>query len=337
MYFYERTETTSDGSQKVIFGPYILPANTLLSRDIQGEKKLGAADLKNLRAATKEMTIFTCPLLTIDSCVEYRHNLSPIEYDEMNRIHKGKFTQQEWLDYLGINQNTHYNMSASRKTIGHDVTKRLCDLLLPHSHILEMTAYALKEFTVDGLAVRDMSMQEFGAHSLALIKALRNGRDILLKYYWSQRSHIELMQIYVYVTTADYRKDIGVIFPTWHESPEYIAQSTAQKATSTKAKKADKFALLNMIKLMKTYKNKDLSEAQQMELNAIIQNGLRTLGYVGGELNKESALKYMENMLSLRGEDNDFCNGEFANAAAGVMFPIEQDDSEEDVGIILMN
>lgn len=338
MYFYLRKSETEAGADRILFGPFLLPRNALISRheDTGNRRQLSEQDYENLMAATEEMTFYQCPFKSLDIEVEFRDELSSIEYEEACTINKGDFSLEQWFDYLHINRTKHANYLTGRSKVDGLMASKIIDLFTPHSYILERTAFAISNYQIGNVAVKDLSMKEFGQSSIEMRDAINNGRDILLSYYWARRSHVDLMQTYIYIHTAEERENNDRVFSEWYRCPEYDA-FTALGAGGTKKAKANKAKALSIIKLIKAYKESEFTDAQRESTQAMIQDGLALFGHTGSALSSDEALKFMEDILGIRYENEGYLHKGFTHASAGVLYPTKQDPSHEELGFTLMD
>lgn len=339
MYFYLRPERKESGQVNVLFGPFLIPRNALLKHhhDISNRRQLNESDYENLMQATEELTFYQCPFRSLDTEVEFRDEVSSIEYYEASNINKSSFTLNQWREYLCINKSQHNNYLTGRSKINGLLAIKIIDLLIPHSYVLERTAFALSNYSIGGVDVKDMSMQEFGQSSMELLDALKNGRDILLNFYWRCRSHVDLMQTYVYIKTAEERESRELIFSEWYRCPEYDAYSTTHSTSTIAGKKASRAKVMGLINLIKKYKDAEMTEGQRLSTQQMIQDGLSSLGHTGGKLTSDESLKFMEDILGLRHDNEGLTHKGFTHASAGVLYPIVDDPSDEDLGFNLLS
>lgn len=333
MYFYEIRDSKSiDADSSMIVGPYLLSRERLLTKQSQdGDfKKLSESDTRLLETATNEYTIYSDKILTLDMTYTCRDTLSAYEYEEVHQANKKAFDQKSWLAYMGITNSQHLNLLSGRTAVKNGVSRKLQELSTCNSYLLENSAFALSTLVVDGKAVREMTEREFGDAAINLFTSLRTSRHLGLTYFWNNRSHIDVMQTYIYLSTFDSRKN-GKIITTWSESPEYrafLASSVNHRPAKATSKSKQKRALLE---LMTKYKESNLTEEQGKVLRELMETSLQAMAFCGGTYTSEDIYSYMEKILG-SAEGTSKSSLDFTGGADGLLRP--EEDVDDDIHFV---
>ncbi|MFC5081172.1 hypothetical protein VTH8203_01636 [Vibrio thalassae] len=323
MYFYEIERVSENGFKKEIHGPFLVNARKLLElhESIGGKASLTVEDIDILQSAKKQYTLYENTPLPLDTDFIIRNRATMHEYKAVFTLNKPLYKLTDWLDYVGINESQHRNINSGRTTVGCGVLKKLHDILISHSFVLESTAFALSSLEIDGESVQGFDRNQFGDHAPTLLGALKSSRNIMLTYYWSSRSHIDLMQAYIYLSTFDMRRKSHYV-NSWYMSPEYYAFISRRAIKSSK--KLNKKMAIRLLELLKKHKDSDSTPEQKQALDDLIGDALSTLAFCGTTVSAEKKIETLEKLIT--GGQGGKRDLDFTYSASGLHVPENDDD-----------
>ncbi|MEF1309916.1 hypothetical protein QTO01_07400 [Vibrio mytili] len=160
---------------------------------------------------------------------------------------------EDWCVAMAITESKHWNLMSGRTKGDQFAIRKMSDLVICQSYVLEATAFLLTTETIDGKHVDKMSAEEFGKNSIAILGLLRNSYDVLLQHYWSHRSHIDVGQSYIYMQTHNERLDakglqMKRLMYNKSTTPEYHA-FLIRPVKAERKKKQDRNLIMTMLEM----------------------------------------------------------------------------------------
>ncbi len=310
MYFYQ---ITNHKGQTEFVGPYLLTRSDLLNRISNADSKkqypISEEDSLVLESAERELTLYNNARLPFDAVLRIRDRLTTYEYREVFEINAKSMSKEDWMIYCGINESQHLNYHSGRSVVKGGVCQKLHDLLISHSYVLESSAFALATLLIDGSPVHQLDYKAYGANSIKLLAALKSSRNLALEYYWSNRSHVDVMQTYIYNETYAQRKgsidSMNQSLGNWMFTPEYSAFSATRDAKDkqhNKSRNVSNKNALNIFKLLQKSQDERLTPEQRQATKSLLQEVVGSLSAFGGMMSEADIMKWVESMV---GRDTD--------------------------------
>jgi len=185
--------------QKFITGPFLLPVVKMLELNtlLNDKQQLGERDFEVLNLSEQEIGIYGTEILSPEDKLVLRDQFSTIEYRSIfSQYSSMGYKVSEWSDVLGITDSKHKNLLSGRTKLDKLQSRQLANMCMAHSYIQELSAMYLSSLNVNGVNIANSNQSDFGRLSLKCLHALKTSASIALRYYWSQRSHIDVCSLH---------------------------------------------------------------------------------------------------------------------------------------------
>lgn len=318
MYFYKHL---NDDGQIEYVGPFVQPRENLLD-DVYNCLESGKpttlteSEIDILENSDKEVSIYSPNQIELSAIVTIRKHLSHHEYRYIYESNKDAMKLSEWLEFTDINNSIHGNYLCGRSLVKGSAAKKLIDLMIAHSYLLEATAFKILRLHINGQKIEEMSRKVFGENSLQIHRVLKSCRNAGLEYYWQQRSHIELMQTAIYIETDNLRREQvstgqSKFMTSWGDTAEFSAFTVKR---NTKADKAydDRSAAMSkklseLLNQLKATRYSSLSQNQIEASEALIIQSMKTLSTFTEVTEGSELLKMLDDLLGYKEKSsNDY-------------------------------
>ncbi|WP_157378650.1 hypothetical protein [Aliagarivorans taiwanensis] len=213
-------------------GPFFMSPKELLTireqaveaNDSKALKRLKYVDFTVLDNASEFCSLEDGLLMEPNSQLDVRQSLSCAEYNNVYLSFSGSYEQlADWLHMIGLPASRHRNF-MSGAGCGSNLVRAFSDLQIAHSHMMEISAFALAPYTIKGIPVAKMTEAEFAASASQLYLVLVNSSHLAMRYYWGQRSVNEICQLYIYVQTLEHRQVRNLIASSAKSSLEALTK-----------------------------------------------------------------------------------------------------------------
>ncbi|MEZ8238666.1 MULTISPECIES: hypothetical protein [Vibrio] len=309
MYFY-RNQLADESYEYV--GPFVMAKEMLYEEVAKSEREnkintFTESEMKVLETSTFEHSIYSINPMELNSKLSVRGHLSHYEYRYIYEANKEAMSIQEWLTFTEINNNKHLNYMSGRSLVKGALVKKLCDLMISHSYLLETTAFKLIRCVVDNRSVESLSRSEYGQYSVEFLRVLRSCKNAGLEYYWSCRSHVDLMQTRIYVETDSLRRNQSAdanetaFMSDFDKTSEFNAMNVKRNTASDKkyrnqrATEAKKLAAI--VTQLRATRLSKLSDEQRSASEELITNALRTLNTFTEVAPEAGLMNMLERMM----------------------------------------
>jgi hypothetical protein len=296
-------------------GPFLMSRTDMLKRiqkslSTDNRYHVSDEDLKVLQAQSEEFTVYSNHPLPLHATIKIRDQLSTIEYREVYEANQKAMSKDDWLNYCGITSTQHLNYSSGRSVVKGGLCRKLHDLLLAHSYIMEASAFVLAPLVISSKTVSDFSWEDYGLYAIKLLGALKSCRNLGLEFYWSQRSHIDVMQTYIYNSTYSTRKGtserLEESLGNWMYTPEFSAFRASKDSGDKKSRKSsatDKAQEMQIFKLLKVSRDERLSAEQKEATGLLMKEALGSVSRFAEMSTPGELIRWLEKILPKDGND----------------------------------
>ncbi|MEZ9700608.1 hypothetical protein AB4455_25945 [Vibrio sp. 10N.261.46.E12] len=318
MYFYKHLN--EDGQIEYV-GPFIRPRENLLDdvyKCLESGKSttLTEDELHILENSEKEVSIYAPNQIELSALIKFRKHLSHHEYRYIYECNKDAMNLSEWFEFIDINSSIHGNYLCGRSLVKGSTAKKLVDLMIAHSYLLEATAFKILRLHINGQKIEDMSRKEFGNNSLDVHKLLKCCRNIGLEYYWHQRSHIDLMQTAIYIETDALRREQmstgqSKFMTSWGDTAEFTAFAVKRNPKADHAYEHRSTVmtkkLSELLNQLKATRYSNLSKSQIEASEALIVQSMKTLSIFTEVIEDSELLKMLDDLVGYKDKSsNDY-------------------------------
>ncbi|CAH6936174.1 conserved hypothetical protein [Vibrio chagasii] len=316
MYFYKHL---NDDGQIEYVGPFVQPREPLLEDVYKCQENgklttLTEKEIYILENSDKEVSIYSPNEIELSAVVTIRKQLSHHEYRYIFECNKDAMKLSEWLEFNNANNSIHGNYLCGRSLVKGAAAKKLIDLMIAHSYVLEATAFKILRLHINDQKIEEMSRKEFGANSVQVHRILKSCRNIGLEYYWHQRSHIDLMQTSIYIETDAIRRDKAnseqsKFMTSWGDTAEFSAFAVKRNHRADLAYEERSAVMSNklceLLNQLKATRYANLSQSQIEASEALIVQSMKTLTTFTEVVEGSELLRMLDDLLGYKEKSNN--------------------------------
>ncbi|WP_337909217.1 hypothetical protein [Vibrio cholerae] len=281
MYFYNHIQN----GQEFITGPYLLGVNALLKghENAKGSLKLKPEELEILTNTQKELGIYGVETLGENSRLIIRQSFSNIEYRAIfAKFSESGYSVEDWTQALGVTPNVHKNLLLGRTSLDTLQSRQIANMCLAHSYLQEVSALYLAGLNAGQKPIAQFNYEEFGKMSLKLLHTLKASKNIALRYYWGQRTHIDVCSLFPVIERVvnQSKNSPSFLIDTFMKTAEWASLTAEelkpQSSAGLKLDKSEKAQVLEYLKLVRDSSSLTVAQHQRLMELAISVSAIAT-------------------------------------------------------------